>query len=375
MAAAKSCIGRPGESCRCADTARAGAGRQSGKWLRQARDGCAPARSAGASPGPWSAPRSSLDRARRGGPNLSGQKRGEGWTPASGRGAKASIFSRDGARPGGRHEDPCASGVAPCRSAGTGGARAAPPSAPRTPECWRRYARAGTSICGVGDGPKGYSKLTGDGTWTGIGVDFCKALAAAVLDSKDAVKFQAVPPSDRFSALQVGRHRRAHRRRRHDLEPRHGARHPLSRRTCLRRARASWCARSQGVASALELSGARVCVTAQTADARGRRRLFRRRSRCPTSSSKLDRWQEAAAAYTNKSCQVLSADVSVLAQARQQSAEPDKHIILPEIASQAADRAGDPAGRRGLVQRRALDPLCADRGRGARHHARPTSTP
>ena len=60
---------------------------------------------------------------------------------------------------------------------------------------------------------------------------------------------------------------------------------------------------------------------------------------------RLDRWQEAAAAYVNKSCQVLSADISVLAQARQQSGEPDKHMILPEVASRQligpAIRQGD----------------------------------
>ena len=100
----------------------------------------------------------------------------------------------------------------------------------------------------------------------------------------------------------------------------------------------------------------------------GRRRLLRGARRCPSRSSGSTGWQDAVAAYINKSCQVLSADVSVLAQARQQSGEPDKHMILPEVAKPAADRARDAAGRRGLVQRRALDHLCADRGRGARHH-------
>ena len=55
----------------------------------------------------------------------------------------------------------------------------------------------GHLVCGVGDGPKGYSTLTGEGAWTGISVDFCKALAAAVLGGKHAVKFRPVSPSER----------------------------------------------------------------------------------------------------------------------------------------------------------------------------------
>ena len=62
----------------------------------------------------------------------------------------------------------------------------------------------GELICGVGDGPKGYSTVSGEGAWAGISVDFCKALAAAVFGGKDAVRFRLVSPPERFSALQSG---------------------------------------------------------------------------------------------------------------------------------------------------------------------------
>src|SRR5512132_63861 len=62
----------------------------------------------------------------------------------------------------------------------------------------------GQLVCGVGNGPKGYSAADGNGAWSGISVDFCRALAAAVLGNKDAVKFQPLQPSERFAALQSG---------------------------------------------------------------------------------------------------------------------------------------------------------------------------
>ena len=65
----------------------------------------------------------------------------------------------------------------------------------------------------------------------------------------------------------------------------------------------------------------------------------------PFELSKFDKWQDAVTAYTNKSCQVLSADVSALSLARQQLADPNDHIILPEIAARhmvgPAVRQGD----------------------------------
>ena len=45
----------------------------------------------------------------------------------------------------------------------------------------------GHVLCGVGDGPKGYSSVDAQGTWTGLSVDFCRALAVAVLGNKSAV--------------------------------------------------------------------------------------------------------------------------------------------------------------------------------------------
>jgi general L-amino acid transport system substrate-binding protein len=201
----------------------------------------------------------------------------------------------------------------------------------------------GHVACGVGDGPAGYSKLAADGAWTGIGVDFCKALAAAVLDSKDAVKFQLVTPGDRISTLKSGRvdvltGDIALTSR---LELEEGIRFPgilvFEGQGFLVRG-------SQGVASALELSGARICVTAETADAEGVADYFGA-LKMPYEIVRFDTWQEAAAAYINKSCQVLSAALSMLAQARQQSGEPDKHMILPEVAGRQligpAIRQGD----------------------------------
>ena len=43
----------------------------------------------------------------------------------------------------------------------------------------------GHVVCGVGSGPKGYSAVNAQGIWSGISVDFCRAIAAGVIGSKE----------------------------------------------------------------------------------------------------------------------------------------------------------------------------------------------
>lgn len=201
----------------------------------------------------------------------------------------------------------------------------------------------GYVACGVGDGPKGYSAINAQGVWSGISVDFCRALAAAVIGNKDAVKFLQLSAGERFSALQSG-----------EIDV-------LSRNVGMTSSRDTSLGirfagilvydgqgflvrRSQNITSALELSGARICVTTGGADEQGITDYFTG-LKMPFELTKFDKWSDAVMAYASKGCQVLSADISILALARQELADVNEHIILPEIASKhpvgPAVRQGD----------------------------------
>jgi len=198
-------------------------------------------------------------------------------------------------------------------------------------------------LCGVGEGLVGYSSLNEEGIWSGISVDFCRALAAAVLASKGAVKFQAVPENERFAALKAGEIDVLSRDVAMTLsrDTGFGVRFPA---VLVFDGQGFMVRKAQGVASALELSGTRICVLSETTAAQGIADYFGT-LRMPFELSKFDTWQEAVAAYTNKSCQVLSADVSLLSLERQRLADPSEQVILPEIAARhlvgPAVRQGD----------------------------------
>ncbi|GIU92697.1 MAG: amino acid ABC transporter substrate-binding protein [Acidimicrobiia bacterium] len=62
----------------------------------------------------------------------------------------------------------------------------------------------GTLLCGVNDAVPGFGFRNPDGTFSGFDIDYCKAVAAAVLGDADAVEYVPLTAQQRFTALQSG---------------------------------------------------------------------------------------------------------------------------------------------------------------------------
>ena len=56
-------------------------------------------------------------------------------------------------------------------------------------------------VCGVNTGLAGFSAADSQGKWSGIDVDMCRAVAAAVLGSADKVRYVPLSAQQRFTAL------------------------------------------------------------------------------------------------------------------------------------------------------------------------------
>ena len=67
-----------------------------------------------------------------------------------------------------------------------------------------RVKARGKLICGVNGKLAGFSYVDDKGEWSGLDVDYCKAIAAAVLGDAKAVDFKPLLTKDRFTALQNG---------------------------------------------------------------------------------------------------------------------------------------------------------------------------
>src|SRR6201994_3641862 len=62
----------------------------------------------------------------------------------------------------------------------------------------------GMVACGVSQGLPGFSAPDDKGNWTGLDVDVCRAVAAAIFNDPPKAKFVPLSAKDRFTALQSG---------------------------------------------------------------------------------------------------------------------------------------------------------------------------
>ncbi len=62
----------------------------------------------------------------------------------------------------------------------------------------------GLLSCGVSQGLPGFSAPDDKGNWTGLDVDVCRAMAAAIFNDPSKIKFVPLSAKDRFTALQSG---------------------------------------------------------------------------------------------------------------------------------------------------------------------------
>ena len=64
--------------------------------------------------------------------------------------------------------------------------------------------KAGELKCGVSTGLAGFSNPNAKGQWEGLDVEYCQAVAAAVLGDKTKIKYVPLNAKERFTALQSG---------------------------------------------------------------------------------------------------------------------------------------------------------------------------
>jgi general L-amino acid transport system substrate-binding protein len=205
--------------------------------------------------------------------------------------------------------------------------------------------KRGYLVCGVHPGLPGFAYPDVRGVWRGFDVDVCRAVAAAVLGDAAKVRFIPITAQDRFSALQKGQI---------DI---------LARNTSWTFARDTGLGldfaavtyfdgqgflapKALGLASAEELSGARICVQSGTASEGNIADYFQARgiSYKPVVAASE---AEARRLYENDGCDVFTADISALAGSRSVLNNPGAHVILPDVISKEplgpVVRANDPA--------------------------------
>jgi general L-amino acid transport system substrate-binding protein len=195
-----------------------------------------------------------------------------------------------------------------------------------------KVRQQGHVTCGVSTGLPGFSAVDSQGKWAGFDVDFCRAVAAAVLGDPAKVKWTPLNSQQRFTPLQSGEV---------DL---------LSRNTTWTLTRDAsmglhfagisyfdgqgfMVAKKSKVASVKHLKGAEVCVQSGTTTEKNLSD-FARAQGIRVKPVVFESYEASLKAFFSGRCQAYTTDVSSLAAIRDKEVKtPDDYVILPELIS------------------------------------------
>jgi general L-amino acid transport system substrate-binding protein len=189
----------------------------------------------------------------------------------------------------------------------------------------------GFLTCGSHGSFPGFGARDAQDSWTGLDVDFCRAIAAAIFDDPTKVRFTPLAAKDRFTALQSGEV---------DVLARN-ATATMSRETQLGLdfpaityfdGQSFMVRKSLGVTSAKELNGKSICTDQGTTTELNLADYFRNNNLKyePVTFATSD---EAKQAYDAGRCDAFTSDTSSLYATRLIVSNADDHIVLPEVIS------------------------------------------
>ncbi len=191
--------------------------------------------------------------------------------------------------------------------------------------------KSGFLTCGVTTGTIGFSQPDDKNSWSGLDVDFCKAISAGIFNDATKVKYFPLSAKNKFTALQSGEV---------DLLSRVTT-NTMTRDTTLGvnfiapfyyDGQGFMVRKSLGIKSAKDLSGASVCTDTGTTTELNMTDYFKSNNLeyTPVVFEKID---EVITAYGSGRCDVVSSDISSLNAYRTKLKNPDEHIVLPDVIS------------------------------------------
>jgi general L-amino acid transport system substrate-binding protein len=189
----------------------------------------------------------------------------------------------------------------------------------------------GFLTCGSNNGLAGFGLPDTQGNWTGLDVEFCRAIAAAIFDDPTKVRFIPLAAKDRFTALQSGEV---------DVLSRNSTA-TMSRDTQLGLdfpavtyfdGQGFMVRKKLGVSSAKELNGASICTQQGTTTELNLADYFRANN-MKYEVVALSNSDEVFVAYETGRCDALTNDMSGLYSVRQKASATDDQVILPDVIS------------------------------------------
>ncbi len=191
----------------------------------------------------------------------------------------------------------------------------------------------GTLVCGVDGKLPGFSFVKPDGSYSGLDVDVCKAVAAALFGDPAKVDYRDLNSSERFAALASGEVDLLSRNTTLTLSRDASGGNGLSfAPTTFYDGQGVMVPASSGIQSLKDLAGKPICVESGTTTELNLADRMREIN-APYTPLKFQTGDQTYAAYLQGRCVAVTSDRSQLAAKRTSFPIPAAHTLLPDVLS------------------------------------------
>jgi general L-amino acid transport system substrate-binding protein len=191
----------------------------------------------------------------------------------------------------------------------------------------------GTVVCGVDGKLPGFSFVEPDGSYSGLDVDVCKAVAAAVFGDPAKVDYRDLNSSERFAALASGEVDLLSRNTTLTLSRDASGGNGLSfAPTTFYDGQGVMVPAASGIKGLKDLAGQPICVESGTTTELNLADRMRE-IKAPYTPLKFQTGDQTYAAYLQGRCVAVTSDRSQLAAKRTSFPSPAAHTLLPEVLS------------------------------------------
>ncbi|GBF79284.1 extracellular solute-binding protein family 1 [Aphanothece sacrum FPU1] len=190
----------------------------------------------------------------------------------------------------------------------------------------------GTLICGVDGKIPGFSFVDEKGQYSGLDVDMCKAIAAALFDDPTKVEYRKLSTQERFTAVQTGEV---------DILNRNTT-WTISRDTSVGMefapttfydGQGMMVKKATGITKLEQLKGKSICVQAGTTSEQNLADQMRKRGIDDYKPVVSDDVDAVYTAYEQGRCEGVTSDRSQLVARRSIAPKPDDHLVLDVVMS------------------------------------------
>jgi len=191
--------------------------------------------------------------------------------------------------------------------------------------------KRGVLKCGVSTGLPGFTAISDAKKYTGLDVDTCRAVAAAVLGDANKVEFTALTAKERFTSLSGGDIDMLARNSTWTLD-RDAAKGLNFTGVNYYDGQGFLVPIALGVKSALELDGAKLCIQAGTTTELNLADYFKEHGMSYKVET-FDTSEQTIGSFEAGGCDILTSDQSQLYALRSKMKNPSSAVVLPEVIS------------------------------------------